>query len=162
IEADVFQLHRLLLNLAANARDAMPEGGTLEISTDARAITPAAPAQGLPPGDYVRLEVRDTGGGMDEATRKHLFEPFFTTKAGGQGTGLGLVSVKSIVEQNGGAIEIESAPGAGTTVRIYWPRASVAAREPEPALGSAAPRAARILVVDDDDAVRTTILRSLK
>jgi CheY-like chemotaxis protein len=97
---------------------------------------------------------------MDAATRRRLFEPFFTTKAEGQGTGLGLVSVRSIVEQNDGAIEVESEPGAGTTLRIDLPRAAGSAG-PEAAAGSGAARTARILLVDDDDTVRATILRAL-
>ena len=162
VDADPFQLHQLLLNLAANARDAMPQGGELEISTSACCITPAAPLLGLPSGNYVCLTVRDSGEGMDAATREHLFEPFFTTKAEGQGTGLGLVGVRATVEQSGGAIEVESAPGQGTTLRIYLPRATAPA-EPESAAPEAALRArpARILLVEDEDTVRATILRSL-
>jgi PAS domain S-box-containing protein len=163
VEADPFQLHQLLLNLAANSRDAMPQGGELEVSTSVCPVTPAAPALGLAPGDYVLLSVRDTGVGMDAATRQHLFEPFFTTKAEGQGTGLGLVSVRSTVEESGGEIEVESAPGQGTTVRVYLPRVAVSlAPEPTAPARAARARSARILLVEDDDVVRATILRALQ
>ena len=162
VEADPSELHQLLLNLAANARDAMPAGGELEIATASCAVTPSAPLLGLPPGPYVLLSVRDTGEGMEPATRARLFEPFFTTKEEGQGTGLGLVSVRAIVEQSGGAIEVESEPGRGTTMKLYLPRtarpAEPPAPAPEPAPGA---RPARILLVEDEDAVRATMLRSL-
>jgi signal transduction histidine kinase len=116
IEADPFQLHQLLLNLAANARDAMPEGGELEISTSACAVTPAAPALDLPAGNYVRLSVRDTGEGMDAATRKRLFEPFFTTKA--EGMGLGLNICRSIVEAHGGRLSTGTRATGGCEFRF--------------------------------------------
>jgi len=163
VEADPFQLHQLLLNLAANARDAMPGGGEIEVSTSLYTAPPAPPGLHLAAGEYVLLTVRDTGVGMDAATRRHLFEPFFTTKAEGQGTGLGLVSVRSIVEESGGDVAVESEPGQGTSVHVYLPRVAVAQ-----ATGRAAPettgpaRPARVLLVEDDDRVRAMMLRGLQ
>lgn len=122
ILGDSTQLHQVLLNLCLNARDAMAEGGTLEIRTEAvpgtevRKIFPAAPAE-----KYVALNVSDTGCGMDEATQKKLFDPFFTTKGEGKGTGMGLAVVYGIVNTHGGFIAVESRPGKGTTFRVFLP-----------------------------------------
>ncbi len=153
LAADRSQAEQILMNLIVNARDAMPEGGTIEIRT--RAVTIEDPEEAkrldLAPGQYVRLSVRDEGHGMDEATRARIFEPFFTTKEPGRGTGLGLTSVYGIVKSCGGAIRVQSAPGAGATFEVDLP-ASVSA-------GAAIARPeeegpARILLVEDDDAVR--------
>ncbi len=121
---DPGQLTQVLVNLAVNARDAMPNGGTLCIETSARRVERGSDAarDGLSPGDYVRLSVSDTGTGMDETTRSRLFEPFFTTKADGQGTGLGLATVHGIVEQMRGAITVRSVVGEGTTFIVMLPR----------------------------------------
>jgi signal transduction histidine kinase/CheY-like chemotaxis protein len=158
--ADAGQMEQVLLNLAVNARDAMPEGGVLAIDTGNMVLDEhAARARGeLRPGDYVSLAVRDTGIGMDEAVRAHIFEPFFTTKPLGQGTGLGLPTVWAIVQAAGGHVDITSAPGRGTTVRVLLPRARDDEEEPE-----ARPRAesAAILVVDDDPQMRDTLARLL-
>jgi len=121
--ADPTQLEQLLSNLTVNARDAMPEGGTLAIAV-APVGAEAQPPEGGPSGRLVRIVVRDTGVGMDEGTMAHIFEPFFTTKPAGKGTGLGLPTCYGIVSRAGGHIQVESTPGAGTTVTVDLPRAT--------------------------------------
>src|SRR5207253_3401322 len=143
VNADPGQLEQVLLNLAVNARDAMPGGGRLSIETTRLALHEEhlERRHRLPPGDYACLVVTDTGVGMDEATQAHLFEPFFTTKEVGKGTGLGLATVYGIVKQSGGYIWVYSEAGHGTTVKIYLPRvpgvaeAPVPASEPKPVRG---------------------------
>ena len=151
---DPGQIHQVVLNLALNARDAMPDGGRITVSVR------AGPA---PPGGEPRavLEVTDTGVGMDESTRARAFEPFFTTKEPGKGTGLGLANVREVVEQAGGSVSLRSSPGAGTTFTLAFP--SVApdeAAEPLAAPGDPQIRA-RVLVVDDDIRVRAVIVTAL-
>ncbi|CAA9351343.1 MAG: hypothetical protein AVDCRST_MAG40-2911, partial [uncultured Gemmatimonadaceae bacterium] len=124
VRADPGQIEQVVLNLAVNARDAMPGGGTLTIGTANRAVTVSPPNHpGLRAGEYALLSVHDTGVGMDAATLARVFEPFFTTKPPGQGTGLGLSTVYGIVKQWGGYIYGESAPGAGSTFSMLLPRA---------------------------------------
>jgi PAS domain S-box-containing protein len=160
VEADRAQLERVILNLAANARDAMPSGGALTIET---ANVDVDEAQVSEHGDgragpHVLLAVSDTGHGMDTEVTKHLFEPFFTTKAAGEGTGLGLATVFGVVKQSGGGIYVNSEPGRGSTFKIYLPAASTAAEtrvptpEPEAARGTET-----IMVVEDDDGVRALV-----
>ncbi|MCS7042183.1 MAG: ATP-binding protein [Bryobacteraceae bacterium] len=153
VAADRSQIEQILLNLIVNARDAMPEGGAIEVETSfLDAADPAEAARlGLSPGPYVRLSVRDEGHGMDEATRARIFEPFFTTKEPGKGTGLGLTSVYGIVQSLGGAIRVDSAPGRGTRFDIDLPAARP---EGQAAGGESAAGKQRILLVEDDDAVR--------
>ncbi|TAJ35076.1 MAG: PAS domain-containing sensor histidine kinase [Nitrospirae bacterium] len=165
IKADQVQLEQVLVNVAVNARDAMPGGGTLTIETGNSELDADAAARlGCQPGSYRRLIVRDTGCGMDADTQAHCFEPFFTTKPVGKGTGLGLATVYGIVQQSGGAIEIESAPGCGTTVRIYLPSVpyvDVAV----PATGGEikpAPGTETILLVEDEIVLRELIRDVLK
>ncbi|MFL5280504.1 MAG: ATP-binding protein [Rhodopila sp.] len=153
--ADRLQLEIALLNLASNARDAMPLGGRLVVTTRNVAVG-AEDEQRLPPGDYVQIAVADTGEGMDQKVQTQAFEPFFTTKAVGKGTGLGLSQVYGFAEQLGGAASIVSTPGEGTTVMIWLPRATLPAAHAAPVMRAepAEMRRHRILLVDDDDAVR--------
>ena len=158
IEADPAQIEQILLNLAANARDAMPQGGQLTIEAANAELDKQATRgrQELRPGPYVSLVVSDTGQGMDAETMSHLFEPFFTTKPLGKGTGLGLSSVYGIVKQNGGDITVSSEPGRGTTFRILLPRIE-AAEQIEEAV-SVQPSLYRgtetVLLVEDESGVR--------
>lgn len=159
IRADPGQVEQVVMNLAANAQDAMPEGGLLTVQTLNVRVggpTTAWPAD-LPAGEYVMLRVRDTGVGMDEPTMRHIFEPFFTTKPMGAGTGLGLATVYAIVHQSGGTIHVRSEPGKGATFDLYWPRSltpSVTADDPRHAPGSTPSGQETVLVVEDQPAVR--------
>ncbi len=144
VSMDVGQLEQVLVNLAVNAADAMPQGGKLTIRTT------AAPGEG---GALVVLSVADTGHGMDRATQEHVFEPFFTTKEVGKGTGLGLATVHGIVAQSGGRVEVASTPGEGTTFRVCLPRVD-AAEEPVRPAKPVTKGSETVLVVDDDKAVR--------
>ncbi len=158
VRADSGELGRVLMNLSLNSRDAMPGGGTLTIQTANRTLTQdEAAGQGLPPGRYAMLAVRDTGVGMDPEMQEHIFEPFFTTKETGKGTGLGLSTVSAIVEQSSGAIRCHSELGNGTTFTILLPAVS------EDVPRSAASQAhladlptgtESVLLVEDEDAVR--------
>ncbi|HYL71500.1 MAG TPA: ATP-binding protein, partial [Candidatus Dormibacteraeota bacterium] len=162
VEADRSQIEQVLLNLALNARDAMPGGGTLYLLTENCAVE-AGTGQELAPGDYVRITVRDTGTGMSTDTLEHAFEPFFTTKPKGSGTGLGLATVHGIVAQAGGAVQLSSQPGRGTEARVLLPRATRAA-EATPALDAAAAprgRGERLLLVEDEQLVRDSTARML-
>lgn len=163
VVADPGQLQQLLMNLAVNARDAMPEGGSLTISTSNVEVSldEAARRPGLRPGPHVLLSVCDTGVGMDETTLSHLFEPFFTTRAGGSGMGLSMVY--GIVKQSGGHIAVESSPGHGARFSIWLPRTD---KSPEPARPAPRPSSRvggteTILLVEDDDAVRRATRRIL-
>ena len=158
VNADRGQLEQALLNLAVNARDAMPRGGTLGVETDCVELGPAPPDRpdALPPGPYAVLRVMDTGVGMDAATQARIFEPFFTTKEPGKGTGLGLSMVHGVVRQHGGAIHVRSVMGGGTTFEIYLPQVEAATLSstadeagPRPATGQET-----ILLVEDEEDVR--------
>jgi two-component system, cell cycle sensor histidine kinase and response regulator CckA len=160
IQADPGQVEQVILNLAVNARDAMPRGGLLTIET--ANVTPDETfrrrrAEPVRPGPHVRLTVRDTGCGMDERVKAHLFEPFFTTKEQGQGTGLGLATIYGIVRQSEGHIEVRSEPGRGTTFEIFFP----AGGGDPPAIGPRETPLARgtetILLVEDVDGVRDLV-----
>ncbi|MCC6158783.1 MAG: response regulator [Deltaproteobacteria bacterium] len=158
VKADPGQIEQVLVNLLVNARDAMPGGGAVRVCTFNATLDEEYLRHhlGVAAGDYVVIEVADTGTGMDEETRKRIFEPFFTTKPVGKGTGLGLSTVYGIVQQNRGHIEVESAPGVGTTFRIYFPRAGSEIEERmEMASLSGLPGGTEtILVVEDEDALR--------
>jgi len=167
IHADKGQLEQLLMNLAANARDAMPTGGALAITVGDAEVDEvmASHHPGLSAGTYVRLTVSDVGIGMDAATRDRIFEPFFTTKPVGKGTGLGLATVYGIVKQSGGHIRVESQPGLGTRFTIDLPRSQDAPDPLSPAPGTrVAAGRETILLVEDEDLLRqllTTILNRL-
>ncbi|WP_284734643.1 PAS domain S-box protein [Sphingosinicella terrae] len=162
--ADPNQLEMAILNLAVNARDAMPDGGTLTIAATADTVAPGHPAR-LAPGAYLRLSVSDTGIGMDEDTMARAVEPFFSTKGLGKGTGLGLSMVHGLAEQQGGAMTLSSRPGLGTSVTLWLPAADVAAaptgRDSRAAFGPPA-AAGRILVVDDEELVRLSTADMLR
>ncbi len=164
VRADAGQLEQVILNLALNARDAMPQGGRLTIETTDLELAEYAVA-GVPiaPGSYVRLKVSDTGVGMDPATRARVFEPFFTTKATGRGTGLGLATVYGIVKQSDGYIVADSAPGEGTTFTVYLPRIDDLAAATHPSRTVPEARGSEtILLVEDEDAVRKLARRTLE
>ncbi|AHG87949.1 ATP-binding region ATPase domain protein [Gemmatirosa kalamazoonensis] len=165
VDADVGQLEQVLMNLALNARDAMPNGGTLTLSTEnvtlhARA---AAAHEGVAAGAYVALRVRDTGVGIDAPAQALIFEPFFTTKAPGEGTGLGLATVDGIVRQSGGVVYVESAPGAGSTFTVLLPQAARGdvAEQPAPT-GTITGGRETVLLVEDEAPVRAAVRRMLE
>jgi two-component system cell cycle sensor histidine kinase/response regulator CckA len=169
VYADEAQLGNAIINLVVNARDAMPSGGTVTLKTVNEMVSQSS-ALGtaiMPAGDYVRIEVADTGIGMSKEIQSKIFDPFFTTKPVGQGTGLGLATVYGIVKQSGGFITVDSEVGRGTCFKIYLPRRKVEAGETAPA--EAAPQVARdvtgqdtILLVEDEEAVRSFAARALR
>ncbi len=164
IYGDPGQLEQAVINLAVNARDAMPDGGvlTLAVSTVDVDAAFASAHQPLTPGRYVELSVSDSGEGMDADTQAHIFEPFFTTKEVGKGTGLGLSMVYGTVSQSGGHIFVESEIGRGTTFRLYFPDASSqSVPDPAPGRGPAAAPVSTILVVEDEAAIRNLVVTAL-
>jgi PAS domain S-box-containing protein len=168
VRADVSQLEQVLLNLAVNARDAMPEGGKLLIETaDAEVLEGDEhnhPARGpMPAGSYVRLAVSDTGIGMDRRALSHIFEPFFTTKEAGKGTGLGLATVYGIVKQSEGFIWASSEPGRGARFEVYLPRVAGEAEPPAPAHAHELTGGCEtILLVEDEEGVRCVVSEMLE
>jgi PAS domain S-box-containing protein len=165
VRADPGQLEQIVLNLVVNARDAMPGGGTLTLATANRELddTLSRPLLGVGSGSYVVLEVRDTGTGMDRATADRIFEPFFTTKELGKGTGLGLSTVYGIVRQNGGFVEVDTAPGRGSSFRIHLPRAEGEAPRAVDQSGQFARGGGEtILLAEDDAAVRGLLAHYLR
>jgi PAS domain S-box-containing protein len=162
VRADPGQIEQVIVNLAINARDAMPGGGTLVVTTAERTITPAeAAAAGLPAGPYVTVTITDTGVGLSPYVRAHLFEPFFTTKPAGTGTGLGLATSYGIVQQAGGSIAVSSEAGQGTSFVLTFPAVPKPVDEPE-APGPAATGGETILLVEDESAVRIIAGRVLR
>ena len=167
VKVDEGQIEQVIMNLAVNARDAMPNGGKLTIETDVTTLGEDAAQRllGLGAGPYVRLTVSDTGSGMDAEVRGKIFEPFFTTKQRGKGTGLGLATVYGIVKQSGGHIAVASEPEKGSTFQVYLPQAageiSAAARE-KPAPAPSAQGSETILLVEDEEAVRDLLREVLQ
>ena len=163
--ADPGQIEQVLVNLAVNARDAMPDGGTFRISiSNVEVAAEDKRLESMAPGRYVVLAASDTGVGMDEATRAHAFEPFFTTKPAGRGTGLGLATTYGIVKQSGGYLFAESELGRGTTVTMYLPQYDGAVVTLQPAaLAERSPGGSEtVLVVEDDPAVKAIIRQALE
>jgi CheY-like chemotaxis protein len=164
--ADAGQIEQVLMNLAVNARDAMPDGGSLSISLGEAEVhrRPSLTPHSLAPGDYVTITVVDTGTGMSADTRAHLFEPFFTTKREAEGTGLGLATAYGIVKQSGGDIRVASEVGVGTTFTVFLPRlvggpeAALVARAAPPSK----PATETLLLVEDEPAVRRLTRRILE
>jgi len=166
VRADPGQITQVLMNLAVNARDAMPSGGQLFVETANREITArdTRDHRGLKEGRYVGIEVRDTGVGMDEQTMSRIFEPFFTTKPPGQGTGLGLSTVYGIVKQSGGYTAVDSTSGTGTTFTILLPRVYESSEPGHAPTADVQPTLSRgtILLVEDESAVREATKRMLR
>jgi len=164
IRVDPTQLEQVVINLAVNARDAMPTGGTMTIAVhDLRSIDPNRPDPDLSAGPFVRISVSDTGTGMDEATRAKIFDPFYTTKGPGKGTGLGLSTVFGIVTQSGGQIGVETAPGEGSTFHVDLPRLGTAVLPgPQPSAEATPSGSGVVLLVENDPTVREFARRSLE
>lgn len=163
VHADASMMEQIILNLTVNARDAMPQGGTLTLTTrllPLKQLPPQAPAESVP-GDYVCLEVRDTGTGIAEEHLNRIFEPFFTTKGVGQGTGIGLATVFGIAQQHGGWVTVDSQPGAGASFCVYLPAQTTPLPEPVaedlPPASLGAKGSATILVVEDEATVRNIV-----
>jgi two-component system, cell cycle sensor histidine kinase and response regulator CckA len=163
VRCDQGQMEQVIMNLAVNARDAMPRGGALRIETRNVDVTEGnIELTGGRPGHHVRLAVRDSGAGMSEEARAHLFEPFFTTKPRGQGTGLGLATVYGIVKQSGGHIRVESEPGRGTTFEMYFPQVEGRAVSVERPAVATTRGTETVLVVEDERPVREVTVRVLR
>ena len=163
VSADPGQIEQVLMNLAVNARDAMPKGGILTIETANRQLDESCAGRhvAMKPGQYVQLAVSDTGMGMDAATKARAFEPFFTTKEAG--TGLGLSTVFGIVKQSGGSVEVSSEPGSGTSFKVYLPRIDQPVFvAPEDSKGKTACGSETILLAEDDEMVRTLVRETLE
>ncbi len=164
VRIDAIQVEQVIMNMAVNAQDAMPDGGSLVLTVQNVSVSPgeARGTRSLPPGDYAELTMSDTGLGMDEITRARIFEPFFTTKPPPEGTGLGLSMAYGIIRQSNGLITVDSTPGQGTTFRILLPKAGRAPAEARPKIESALPGNRTVLVVDGDDGVRRSTCRVLE
>ncbi len=163
VRVDGSQIGQVLMNLAVNARDAMPSGGALTISTSNALVDPGAAQapKDVPAGEYVVLSVSDTGSGIDAAALAHLFEPFFTTKVPEKGTGLGLSTVYGIMKQSGGYIEVQTEVDVGTTFALYFPRCATEVVQPKPRVRAKGSGSERVLVVEDDAVVRGLTVKVL-
>jgi PAS domain S-box-containing protein len=159
---DRSQVEQIVINLVVNARDAMPNGGPITIATSKAKLDAIAAAGELEPGQYLLLEVSDTGIGMDAATQSRIFEPFFTTKEIGYGTGLGLATVYGIVKQMNGAVRVQSDVGIGTTFRIYLPETTTKVSVETPLAAGLPGGTETLLLVEDDDAVRAFLTHTLE
>jgi len=166
IRADIGQLEQIIMNLAVNAQDAMPEGGSLFIDTSETVLDDGfiKAQEGVAPGPYVVMSVRDTGVGMDEQTRDRIFEPFYTTKGEGKGSGLGLATVYGIVKQHGGHIHVQSDLGHGSTFLVYFPLhgEDVAQAKPPTEAVNQLRGGETLLVVEDQDQVRALAVHLLQ
>ncbi len=165
VSGDRGQLVQIFMNLCINARDAMPNGGTLQIACTNRVLDSVrAEVLRVRPGDFVQITVRDTGTGMDDETRRRIFEPFFTTKPKGEGTGLGLATVSEFVRQHGGALELASTLGEGSTFYVLLPRNPVGATTPHITTQKVMPPGDDrvVLLVDHDRALRSSVRRALQ
>jgi two-component system, cell cycle sensor histidine kinase and response regulator CckA len=164
VRADRVQIEQVVVNLAVNARDAMPGGGRLSIATRVVDLpVPGWPETELEPGRYAVLEVSDTGHGMDSGTQAQIFEPFFTTKPVGDGTGLGLATVYGTVKQSGGDVTVSSTLGRGTTFRVLLPLARTPAEASQNGSAPAPPRGTEtILLAEDEDVVRALVRELLE
>jgi two-component system cell cycle sensor histidine kinase/response regulator CckA len=169
VKADPTALEQALVNLVVNARDAMPSGGALTIRTGNARVDDGPDSLGVPAGDWVRLDVADTGIGIDEVTLGQVFEPFFTTKGKAGGSGLGLSTVYGIVSQAGGHVRVRSTPGAGTTFSLFFPRAEGTVEAgvdghaaPDPETASGAANHETVLLIEDEESVRHVTARLLK
>jgi CheY-like chemotaxis protein len=165
IQADPSRMQQVMMNLAVNARDAMPEGGRLQIRLTRMQTEEAKPmpVQDLPPGKWIQIEVSDSGDGIPSEAFSHIFEPFFTTKAEGRGTGLGLAQVYGIVQQHGGYIDVATEIGRGTTFFLYFPVLNTGENTTDVSDKSALPlgQGQRVLVVEDDPTIRKALQSSL-
>jgi len=163
VKVDAGQVEQLILNLAVNARDAMPDGGTLRVTTADVTVEPGfARCHGAAPGAYVALAVNDTGAGMSPEVLERVCEPFFTTKPCGKGTGLGLATVLGVVKQSGGFLTIDSTLGAGTTVTAYLPATDDAVAFPEVPPAPTARGSETVLIVEDEAGIRQVMKRTLE
>ncbi len=165
VNIDPTQIEQVVFNLAANARDAMPSGGTLTIETENLELNEKhfqRPLIDKEPGPYIKLSIRDNGVGMDEETQTHIFEPFFTTKEIGKGTGLGMSTVYGIVKQNGGFIQVDSEKGRGTTFEIYLPAVEGSTEPKTMPSHEVSPGSESVLVVEDDHSLRKLVCNILE
>lgn len=166
VRGDVTQLHQVLMNLCVNARDAMPQGGRLAVEAQTVAVTGefAGKPAGVAPGTFVLVSVSDTGTGIPPEVMEHMFEPFYSTKPAGHGTGLGLYSVLTVVENHGGFVRVDSTPGAGSQFQIYLPVTEPAEAPGEITAPASLPiaKGELILVVDDDEAIRQVCAAALR